>query len=98
MKKTINLQDFIDSFKKFDRDYYSYKGYVALFNYLENLEEDTGEEIELDVIALCSDFTEYKSIEEIKKDYPEIESIEDLIEKTTVIEIEGTKRLIIQAF
>ena len=59
MKQTVNFNDFRDAFRAFDRmENFSYEGMQALFDYLEQLEEDTGEEIELDVIALCCDYSE----------------------------------------
>lgn len=33
----------------------------ALFEFFEELEDETGELVELDVIAICCDFTEYDS-------------------------------------
>ena len=83
MKKTINIYDFRDAFHKAGRgNQFTYDGLTALFEYLEDYEEGTGEEIELDVIALCCEFTEYESIEEFwldynQEDYPDEESIMD---------------------
>lgn len=59
MKTTINEWDFMDAFAKHDRDYYSYEAYQALYDYYTSIEDDTGEEMELDVIAICCDWTEY---------------------------------------
>jgi len=65
MKQTVNSYDFIDAFHAHDRqEQFSYSGLHALFEYIEQIEEDTGEEIELDVIALCCDFSEYPSAKE----------------------------------
>jgi hypothetical protein len=59
MKSTINLYQFRDSFERMNRkDQFSYEGLEVLFNGLEEFEEDTGEEMELDVIALCCEFSE----------------------------------------
>ena len=58
MKQSVNFNDFIDSFKRFDR--YDQLGYDALriiFDYLEEYEDNTGEELELDVIAICCDYS-----------------------------------------
>ena len=49
-------------------DNFSYAGLKALFEHLESYEDDTGEEIELDVIALCCDYSEM-TLEEIINDY-----------------------------
>ena len=70
MKATVNEYQFVDSFEKMGRgDNFSYEGKKALFNYLEELGEDTGSEIELDVIALCCEYTEFEDWEEFKANY-----------------------------
>ena len=105
MITTINEYDFIDAFRKMGREgNFSNDGLVALYEYLEMLEDDTGQPIELDVIALCCEFTEYDNLEEFEADYgrefSDIDkrfkySIED---STTMIPIEGTDGFIIQNF
>lgn len=60
MKTTVTVSDFHDAFRAYDRlDNFSYAGREALFEYLEEQEKDLGEEHELDVIALCCDFSEF---------------------------------------
>jgi histidinol dehydrogenase len=99
MIQTVNRYAFEDAFKSYDRDTnFSYEGKKALFDYLEELEESTGEQIELDVIALCCEYTEYENLEELKKNYNNIETMEELENNTTVIKIEGTDRFIIQQY
>ena len=62
MIESVNKYDFQDAFRRVGRnDQFSYDGQRALFDYLEEYEEDTGEQIELDVIALCCDFSEHDS-------------------------------------
>ncbi len=59
MKQTISFTDFRDAFRTMDRlDNFSYDGARILFDYLEEIEEDADQEIELDVIALCCDYSE----------------------------------------
>ena len=58
MKTTVYLNEFRDAFQKIRPDNFSYEGLGALFEYLEECERDTGENYELDVIALCCDFSE----------------------------------------
>jgi len=54
MKQTVQFCDFQDAFFRMGRnDTFSYEGKRALFDYLEQYEQDCGTEIELDVIALC---------------------------------------------
>lgn len=108
MIKTINFQDFCDHFNKFSegyRDKFSYNGKRALFDYLESLEEDTDTKIELDVIALCCEYTEYANISEVYDDYSQQENSEELSDaqmlewlqdRTQVIEFDGG--IIIQNF
>jgi hypothetical protein len=88
MYQEITQNMFVDSFSGSYEKNFSYYGKIALFDYLTGLEEDTREEMELDPIAICCDFTEYEDFEEIKKQYPNIESIEDLRDNTQVIECE----------
>lgn len=57
-------------FEQCDRgNHFSYEGYDALFEYLDNFSDETGEDFKVDVIALCCDFTEYESWEEIYDNY-----------------------------
>jgi len=90
MKETINFCRFCDRFASMGReDQFSYEGKKALFDYLEELEEATGEEIELDVVGLCCEYTEYANIEEFRNDYgDEYENMQDIVYNTTVIMID----------
>ena len=59
MKQTISKSAFIDEFRVVDRlENFSYEGRELLFDYIEELEDSTGEEYELDAIALCCEFSE----------------------------------------
>ena len=97
MKQTINFSQFCDSFSDSYKNNFSYEGKRALFDYLEQYEEDTDEEIELNTIALCCDYTEYESLEDCLKEYDNIETLEELQERTQVIELENGG-IIIQNF
>jgi hypothetical protein len=84
MITTVNIHDFREAFRTLRPNNFSYDGLAALFDYLEQLEEDTGEAMELDVIALSCDYTEYESLAEYQEnygaaDYPTIEDINDVI-------------------
>lgn len=81
MKQTVNFHIFQDAFQNINRsNNFSYEGLQALFNHLEQLEEDIGEEIELDVIALCCEYTEIEEDEASYKEYVGDEAhLEDLI-------------------
>ena len=98
MKTTVNFSHFVDAFQV-RKDNFSYDGLRALFDYLESFEEDTGEEMELDVIALCCDFTEYENIAEFQEAYSsDYETLEDIRDVAIVIEIEDSEAFIIQNF
>jgi len=99
MKQSINMYDFERAFKNFERDNFSYDGLKALFEYLEEYEEGTGEEVELDVIALCCDYMEYDSLKEYNDDYGTKYSEIDAIQNdTTLIKIDGLSSFIIQQY
>jgi len=57
--QNIGFCQFCDAFRDADRnENFSYQGKRALFDYLEDYSDSTGEPVELDVIALCVDYTE----------------------------------------
>ena len=59
MKQTVNKSDFHGAFRDCGRlDQFSYGARDMLFDFLEEMEQDTGEEYELNVIGLCCDFYE----------------------------------------
>jgi hypothetical protein len=69
MFQRITLNEFVDAFRRAGREnQFSWKAKKALFEHLEQLEEDTGDQIELDVIALCCDYQE-ADVDEIISDY-----------------------------
>ena len=49
---------------------FTYKALRVLFEYLDDLYEEN-EPLELDVISLCCDFTEYDDIRDFLKNYPQ---------------------------
>jgi len=82
MKTSVNEYEFCRWFEQHKPHNFSYKGRQALFEMLESYEDDTGEEIEFDPIALCCEYSEYEDMEEFwqdydKEDYPDEESIMD---------------------
>ena len=90
MKISLNFDGFERAFQRYGRgEQFSYEGLEALFEHIELLESDMGEEIELDVIGLCCEYTEYDNLQifqdEHGKDY---ECIEDIENETIVIPID----------
>lgn len=87
MKQSVNFNDFIDAFKRFDRyDSFGYDALKVIFDYLEEYEDATGEEIELDVIAICCDFNA-ENYTDIAANYSiDIKGLDDDEAKSVVIE------------
>jgi hypothetical protein len=69
MKLTLNTRQ-VANYLAADKDAnWSYSGALALAEYLEELEESTGEEIELDVCSIRCDFAEWPSLQAWLSDY-----------------------------
>lgn len=105
MKQTITKSNFAAAFHRMNRgENFSHAGLSALYYYLTEVEEDTGEEIDLDVIAICCEYTEY-DLEELQQQYGDSadpwESMEEVVrwlwDRTTVIQVD-TDTVIIQNF
>jgi len=87
--KTLNENQFINEFGNSGQyaNNFSREGLKALYEHLSELEN-----LELDVIAICCDYAEYKNVDELIADYSingtstiysTLESIKDV---TTVLE------------
>jgi hypothetical protein len=95
-----------DEFQQYGRyDQFSYGAYDYLYEYLWDLSEGCGQPIEFDVIAICCEWCEYDSAEELADQYgvlledlkePEeiAEMDEDDIEEALADEMEGRGMLI----
>lgn len=68
MKQTVTLNIFRNSFESTRAFNFSRDALEALFFYLVQMEEDTGQEQELDVIAICCDYSE-QSYEDVLNEY-----------------------------
>jgi len=69
MKQSLNFSAFVDAFHAYDcYDQFGYDALQVLFEYLEQYEKDCGQEVELDVIALCCDYS-VDSVEDIAEQY-----------------------------
>lgn len=96
IKETITQSQFIDAFRRSDyrKDSFSYEGLKALYDYLWDYSEDVGD-IELDVVAIDCDYTEYCNLEDLQNSYEDVQSLDDVRDNTTLIEIPNTSRFII---
>ena len=89
MIQTVNFNTFHDSFTAIRPDNFTYAGLRALFDYFDDMAD-----IELDVIAICCEFSQYTEEEAITAYGMTIEELE---ERTTVIRT-GDDTIIIQDF
>jgi hypothetical protein len=110
MKTTISLYDFRDAFHQAGRsNQFSHDGLRVLFEYLEEYEDSTGSEVELDVIGLCCEFSE-ETPEDIAKNYgftfsgdeDEVERLNSLLDwlhdRTMVCGVTNEGSIVYQAF
>ena len=99
MKLTLTTSSAIELLKVDQYARWSRHGAAALVEYLENVEEECGIEIEFDHVALRCDFSEYKSALEAATQCgfeptafqaeDDAASLEWLQDRTQVIEFEG---------
>lgn len=102
MKTTVSAIDFIDAFRRMGRnDQFSPAALRALFDHIEEMERESPVEYELDVIALCCDWQEFKTAleaaveygfdgdEDEDEDAREEAALDWLREQTQVIEFDG---------
>ena len=69
MKTTLSTLDIARALHRDDNANWSWNGAKAIAEYLEEYEESTGDEMELDVCAIRCDFSEYESLEAWASDY-----------------------------
>ena len=98
MKQNISSSQFVNEIVGDGYSDISYEGANALFEYLEELEDSTGEELEFDSVAIRCEWAEYENLDAVLSDYDNIKTLEELQDNTTVILIEDSDRLIIQQF
>jgi len=103
------MKEYVDEYRFRDRflqssnykNNFSYEGLTALFEYIEELEDDIGEEIEFDMIALCCEYSEYDDLEDFNEQYSHEKdgyTLDDIRDETIVIEIPNTERFITGEF
>ena len=70
MKQTIDRYGFIRAFERADRaSQFSRAALDAMFDWIVEREQDMGEEMELDVVALCCEWSEYDTAREAAEAY-----------------------------
>jgi len=100
MKITVTESMFCEQFKRLRPENFTNAALESLFAYYEEIEQGSGEEMELDIIAICCDWTEYNSALEAAESYGfkasagdderadmnERAALEFLTDETTVLE------------
>ena len=69
MKTTLSTHEIADALKSDQYAKWSRSGAYAMASYLEELEQETGEEMELDTVAIRCDYSEHESAELWAIDY-----------------------------
>jgi hypothetical protein len=108
MKTTISRYDFERAFVDADRkENFSYEALGLLFDYFEDYEEQTGQEIELDVIAICCEYNEDNpddiianysiDVEDMDED-EKIDAVRDYLNDNTMLVGETTTGFVYLSF
>lgn len=85
MKITIDAYDMEKIFTDWNRNYYTHEGYECLLDYYNEIDEN----MELDVIAICIECTEYgdgvsNSLNDLRYDFRHIYSVEEYLEDSGI--------------
>ena len=106
----ISKSKFLQMFKKSDRkDQFTRPALSKLYDYLIELTEGIDEDLEMDIIALCCEWTEYDD-DELVNTYGEFANVDDdtddeeklpltmeyLEANTTILEVEGGSYLVME--
>ena len=101
--KTLSSMDFQDAFYKMGRDkQFSYDALDKLYEFYTEVSEECGTPFEMDVIAICCDWTEYDSFKELYNAYDlgvkgKKAFLDELWNHTTFYEV-GNGRYLVQNF
>lgn len=109
MKTAVTFSSFIDAFRAMNRyDQFGYQALRVIFDYLEEYEESTGEEIELDVIAICCGYESqhWKDIADVygieleatDSDEDQKKQVKDFLEVETIVLGETDCEIVYQQF
>ena len=83
----VSESDFRDAFNRSFPGQFSYIGLGVLYDYYANLEKYMETPIELNVVGVCRVWEEYDNFEAVKAVHNDIKNLDDLKDKTEVIEV-----------
>jgi hypothetical protein len=103
MKQQVNFSQFIDAFRDHGRqDDFTLNAKRAIFDWIEERDDEVGTDTELDVVALCCEFSEFDDAKAAAAEYSNtgVDALTDdddkneaaldyLRDNTTVIEFDG---------
>jgi hypothetical protein len=115
MKQTVLRNDFVHAFKSSHTyNKFTVEALDALYNYFEEIEDDTAMSIDFDMVAICCEYAEYGTSLECAEYYgfnsvagidpedfehtPETEAREWLENRTQVIDVQDTGRIVVASF
>ena len=77
MKITLGTNQAVNMLTDDKHASWSQEGAEVIVQYLEEIEEATGDEIEFDVVAIRCDYVEYDNLEDLVGDYPNLADKEE---------------------
>lgn len=89
--QTLDSNDIIRIANDYGRiDNFGYDGWKKLFEYMENLSDEMGEDMEFDIVAWCCEYTMLESAQEVFDAYEQInpEGWEDMDDEEKLEAIE----------
>ena len=63
MIQTVTEHDFVNAFLDWEYYKFSIEGLKSLFEHFEDVIEDTGEQIELDVVVISGEYDEFENLD-----------------------------------
>ena len=94
MIQTVTEHDFVSAFLNHTYNTFSYEGLKSLFEHFEDVIGETGEQIELDVVAISWEYEEFDDVDELERVWER--SLDEIQEVTTVIPVRNTNKVIVR--
>ena len=93
MYQTVSQWDFVRAFTEMNRESnFSEEGRIALFEFLEEVNPDS----ELDVIAICCEFSEYSNLNELKQEYSHLLEDEEFEDDDEVLDFFRDETIVLE--
>tara|TARA_R110000796_G_scaffold128609_1_gene244247 strand:+ start:186 stop:527 length:342 start_codon:yes stop_codon:yes gene_type:complete len=88
IKTEVSEHEFVDAFRQAGRqDNFTRPALIALYEYLWDLSEDMGEDMEFDVIAICCEYSEFANLGDLNEAFGrEFADLDEVRDHTEVVE------------